>query len=57
MTIIKEILHNMFMSGKPIFRIDRNRYAHTRMNIPELSNIRNPSSLQFDGSEEDRLIL
>lgn len=57
MTIIKEIFRNMFMSGKPIFRIDRNRYAHTRKEFPDLEDITDLSKLKFDGFEIDKVNL
>lgn len=57
MTIIKEFFRNMFMSGKPIFRIDRNRYTHTRRDFPELKDIMDLSKLEFRGLESDELNL
>ncbi len=54
MTIIKEIFHNMFFSGKPVFRIDKDRYAHTRKEFPELANINSFLKIEVDGFETDK---
>jgi hypothetical protein len=58
MTIIKEVLKNLFFSGKPIFRIDRERYsAKLYAEFPELIGVRDGTNLKFGKLSSDRSIM